>query len=41
MKTLVVCCDGTWKRADDVDVSNIEKIARSVAPNAWWVARSG
>lgn len=33
MKTLVVCCDGTWKRADDVDVSNIEKIARAVAPN--------
>ncbi|HMS74505.1 DUF2235 domain-containing protein [Gordonia sp. (in: high G+C Gram-positive bacteria)] len=32
MKTLVVCCDGTWKRADDVDVSNIEKIARAVAP---------
>ena len=28
----MVCCDGTWKRADDVDVSNIEKIARAVAP---------
>lgn len=30
MKRLVVCCDGTWKRADDVNVSNIEKIARAV-----------
>ncbi|MFT4087230.1 MAG: DUF2235 domain-containing protein [Gordonia sp. (in: high G+C Gram-positive bacteria)] len=31
MKNLVVCCDGTWKRADDVNVSNIERIARSVS----------
>ena len=29
-KTLVVCCDGTWKRADEKDVSNVEKIARSI-----------
>ncbi|WP_020107348.1 DUF2235 domain-containing protein [Nocardia sp. 348MFTsu5.1] len=32
MKNLVVCCDGTWKSADDKDVSNIEKIARAVDP---------
>ncbi|HEY5855854.1 MAG TPA: DUF2235 domain-containing protein [Aldersonia sp.] len=31
MKRLVVCCDGTWKRADDRYVSNIEKIARAIA----------
>lgn len=30
MKRLVVCCDGTWMASDSVDVSNIEKIARSV-----------
>ncbi|MFY0405908.1 DUF2235 domain-containing protein [Solicola sp. PLA-1-18] len=30
MKRLVVCFDGTWKNASDVDVSNIEKIARTV-----------
>ncbi|MCZ4587710.1 DUF2235 domain-containing protein [Rhodococcus opacus] len=30
MKRLVVCCDGTWKRADDQNVSNIEKIARAI-----------
>ncbi|MEP9394261.1 DUF2235 domain-containing protein [Gordonia sp. VNQ95] len=30
-KNLVVCCDGTWKSADDQFVSNVEKIARSVA----------
>ncbi|RYF61223.1 MAG: DUF2235 domain-containing protein [Comamonadaceae bacterium] len=29
-KRLVVCCDGTWKRADDQNVSNIEKIARAI-----------
>ena len=32
MKNLVVCCDGTWKSADDKDVSNIEKIARAIEP---------
>lgn len=31
MKNLVVCCDGTWKRADDRNVSNIEKMARAMA----------
>ena len=31
-KNLVVCCDGTWKNADDKYVSNVEKLARSVAP---------
>jgi len=30
LKNLVVCCDGTWKNADDKDVSNIERIARSI-----------
>ncbi|MDO9378059.1 MAG: DUF2235 domain-containing protein [Nocardioidaceae bacterium] len=30
MKRLVLCFDGTWKNASDVDVSNIEKIARTV-----------
>ena len=30
MKRLVVCCDGTWKKADDTNVSNIEKLARAV-----------
>ncbi|MEU5843973.1 DUF2235 domain-containing protein [Rhodococcus sp. NPDC047139] len=32
MKRLVICCDGTWKRADEINVSNIEKIARAVDP---------
>lgn len=30
MKNLIICCDGTWKRADDQYVSNIEKIARAI-----------
>lgn len=30
MKRLVICFDGTWKRAQDTDVSNVEKIARTV-----------
>jgi hypothetical protein len=34
MKRLVICCDGTWKRSDDVRVSNIEKIARAIRPQA-------
>lgn len=29
-KRLVVCCDGTWNRADADTVTNIEKIARTV-----------
>lgn len=34
MTNLVVCCDGTWKRADDPTVSNIERIARAIARGA-------
>ncbi|MGV9859870.1 T6SS phospholipase effector Tle1-like catalytic domain-containing protein [Gordonia sp. NPDC003425] len=34
-KNLVVCCDGTWKNSDDPNVSNIEKIARSIAPTGY------
>lgn len=30
----MICFDGTWKRAQDIDVSNIEKIARTVRSNA-------
>ncbi len=30
MKRLVICCDGTWNRADSKTVTNIEKIARTV-----------
>ncbi|MFE5311019.1 DUF2235 domain-containing protein [Isoptericola sp. NPDC056605] len=30
MKRLVLCCDGTWNHAVNSQVSNIEKIARSV-----------
>ncbi|MCX5045769.1 DUF2235 domain-containing protein [Aldersonia sp. NBC_00410] len=30
MKRLVVCCDGTWKSAEDQYISNVEKIARAV-----------
>jgi uncharacterized protein (DUF2235 family) len=29
-RRLVVCCDGTWNRADQMNITNIEKIARSV-----------
>ena len=29
-KRLVVCCDGTWNRADADAVTNIEKIARTI-----------
>ena len=32
MTSLIVCCDGTWKRADDKNVSNIERIARAIEP---------
>lgn len=34
MKRLVICFDGTWKRAQDTHVSNIEKIARTVRSEA-------
>jgi len=30
MKRLVVCCDGTWSKPDNQDVTNVEKIARTV-----------
>ncbi len=30
MKRLVICCDGTWNRPDSANVTNIEKIARTV-----------
>ena len=29
-KRLIVCCDGTWNRADADTVTNIEKIARTI-----------
>lgn len=38
MKRLVVCCDGTWNKPDSLDVTNVEKIARTIQtdlpPNA-------
>ncbi|MGN6160613.1 MAG: DUF2235 domain-containing protein [Marmoricola sp.] len=30
MKRLVVCCDGTWNKPDMVNITNVEKIARTV-----------
>jgi uncharacterized protein (DUF2235 family) len=30
MKRLVVCCDGTWNKPDNLTVTNVEKIARTV-----------
>lgn len=30
-KRLVVCCDGTWNRPDSVNVTNVEKIARTIS----------
>jgi uncharacterized protein (DUF2235 family) len=30
MKRLVVCCDGTWNKPDSENVTNVEKIARTV-----------
>lgn len=30
MKRLVICCDGTWNKPDNENVTNIEKIARTV-----------
>ncbi len=37
-KRLIVCCDGTWNRADADTVTNIEKIARTIQTDS---ARSG
>jgi uncharacterized protein (DUF2235 family) len=31
MKRLVICCDGTWNRPESDNITNIEKIARTVA----------
>lgn len=30
MKRLVVCCDGTWNRPENENVTNVEKIARTI-----------
>jgi uncharacterized protein (DUF2235 family) len=30
MKRLVVCCDGTWNKPDNENVTNVEKIARTL-----------
>ena len=30
MKRLVVCCDGTWNKPDNLTITNVEKIARTV-----------
>lgn len=30
MKRLVICCDGTWNKPENKNVTNIEKIARTV-----------
>jgi hypothetical protein len=30
MKRLIVCCDGTWNKPDNENVTNVEKIARTV-----------
>lgn len=30
MKRIVVCCDGTWNRPENQNVTNIEKIARTI-----------
>jgi uncharacterized protein (DUF2235 family) len=30
MKRLIVCCDGTWNRPENQNVTNIEKIARTI-----------
>lgn len=29
-KRLVICCDGTWNRPDSANVTNVEKIARTI-----------
>ncbi len=30
MKRLVVCCDGTWNKPDSQNITNVEKLARTV-----------
>jgi hypothetical protein len=30
MKRLVICCDGTWNRPENENITNIEKIARTI-----------
>ncbi|OFW15923.1 MAG: hypothetical protein A3F70_14940 [Acidobacteria bacterium RIFCSPLOWO2_12_FULL_67_14] len=34
MRRLIVCCDGTWKAAESVTVTNITYMARAIAPIA-------
>lgn len=34
MKRIVVCCDGTWNRPENQNVTNIEKIARTIETDA-------
>ena len=34
VKRLVVCCDGTWNKPDNVAITNIEKIARTIQTDA-------
>src|SRR6059058_4478483 len=29
-RRLVVCCDGTWNRSDAKNITNVEKIARTI-----------
>ncbi|MBI5310471.1 MAG: DUF2235 domain-containing protein [Actinobacteria bacterium] len=38
MKRIVICCDGTWNRPENQNVTNIEKIARTIETDA---ARTG
>ena len=33
MKRLVICCDGTWNKPENENVTNIEKIARTIEVN--------
>lgn len=34
MKRIVICCDGTWNRPENKNVTNIEKIARTIETDA-------
>lgn len=34
MKRIVICCDGTWKRADSPHPTNVLKLAQAVLPRA-------
>ena len=34
MKRLIVCCDGTWQSQDNIDPTNVLKIAQAVKPMA-------